>query len=94
MSRIHAVSREGYRVAFGLDHALGWFYDEWCETSDENLPLHEESTMFTGLNKSRLVEMLHERLGLGEQVRLRREIMNVALDLDPGEIAGGNSYVS
>ncbi len=90
MSQIRTISVRGNEVRFGLDAALGWWYDESVlEETENGKPeyryLADESTTFTELSKSRLFEWLLDNLPQEEKERLRQEIMCVALDLDPGD---------
>lgn len=87
MSRITSRSVDGNQVAFGLDHALGWFFDEWQEDEEGEPEMEiEESSIFSGLSKERLLDLLNTRLPKEEKQRLKNQIGAVALDLDPGEV--------
>ena len=61
-------------VAYGLDHALGWFCDEFAQ---DGSCTNEESTLFTGLSRSGLLEILQETNAPEEH------LLRIALDLDP-----------
>jgi len=79
MSRYGACKPGGITVAYGLDHVLGWFYQEFNSAGE---CIKDEDTMFTSLGRGKLVHLL-------EQTDAPKEhISNIALDLDPSDPQG------
>ena len=82
MSRFTATHKEnGNLVAYGLDHACGWFYQEWSQDANEDeadRPVVDiDSQIIGGLNRSGLVERLVKTDAP------ERHLRRIALDLDP-----------
>jgi len=77
MSRFSARTHDGHMVAYGLDHALGWFYQEFDENGE---CVSDLDSAFTGLSKGRLVHLLSETDANPARVRA------IALDLDPAQV--------
>lgn len=75
MSRLTATKANGRVVAFGLDHAVGWFYQEYISMREE--PVVDLDSLFTGLGRGRLLELLEDTDATTEQKS------RIALDLDP-----------
>jgi hypothetical protein len=64
-------------VAYGLDHALGWFYQEFDENGDCTRDL---DSLFTQLGRAELVHRL-------EQTDADpRRIAAIQMDLDPATV--------
>lgn len=76
MSRFTAQHENGNQVAYGLDHAIGWFYQEFDAAGE---CVKDLDTMFTGLSKGSLVERL------GKTNANPGRISAIACDLDPAE---------
>ncbi len=73
MSRFTKMMPNGHVIAFGFDNTLGYFLDEFDE---EDEIIVEESSMITGLNHGRMLELMNEhKVGTEEQRQ------KVALDL-------------
>jgi hypothetical protein len=75
MSRIAVTKANGNQVAFGLDHAIGWFYQEYDADGEM---VNDTDTMFGGLSRGTLLELLEDTDATDEQK------FAIALDLDPG----------
>ena len=75
MSRLTATKTADQKitVVYGLDHVLGWFYEE--HKDDEKIV--DLDGLFTGLGKGQLVELL-EKTDAPKAC-----VAKVALDLDP-----------
>ena len=74
MSQLTATKTDDQEitVVYGLDHVLGWFYQE---IKDDDIII--DLDIFTGLGKGQLVELLVKTNAP------KACIVNVALDLDP-----------
>jgi len=79
MSRYTADRADGTWVAYGLDHALGWFCDSFDAQGEI---IKEECTLFTGLGRAKLVTILKTTDAP------KAHISAIALDLDPGDPQG------
>lgn len=80
MSRLTMSANNGGSLAYGLDHALGWFF-QLFDANEEILI--DEDTMFTGLSESRLVDLIREH-GNADDVELcEGKLLLIALSLDP-----------
>jgi hypothetical protein len=75
MAKKTAVRNNGNRVFYGLDHACGWFYQEYATGNDE--PIMDIDTVFGGLSKGRLLDLL-EDTDAPEQDKF-----NIAMDIAP-----------
>ena len=62
MSR-HVINKEdGKDIAYGHDHAMGYFFqvfDGVDEDGEDNLVVNEDS-MFTGMSNGRMLELMEE----------------------------------
>lgn len=79
MSRYATVHKNGNSVAYGLDHACGWFYQEF--DADGECVVDKDS-MFTNLKGFELTELLKETYAPAQHIQ------NPSLDLDPGVYDG------
>lgn len=70
---------ESVSVAYGLDHACGWFYQEF---NDEEECIVDLDSIFTDLRGYQLTELLEKTNAPASHVR------NPSLDLDPGVYDG------
>ena len=70
----HVLDNPENTVSYGLDHVTGWFYTEF--NSDDE-PVVELDSMFTGLSKGKLLELLEKTDAPAKHLK------RIALDLDP-----------
>jgi hypothetical protein len=82
MSRFTCRHEDGWTVAYGLDHALGWFYQEF-DAYDNCIT--DEDTFSTGLGRGRLLELLEQTDALESHKSA------IALDLCPSDPQGMES---
>jgi hypothetical protein len=83
MSQIRGKDHEGDLVLFGLDHACGWFI---TILQKDDTPKLDVSSMFGGLSRGGLVQLLNRHLCDEDLKRLQPQIAAVAMDLDPGDV--------
>lgn len=76
MSRYTATHKNGHEVAYGLDHACGWFYQEFND--DRETLAKDLDSMFTDLKGWELTKLLEQTDAPASHIR------NPSLDLDPG----------
>jgi hypothetical protein len=72
MSRFICTDEDGNSCAYGLDHAVGWFFQ--CEAKGI-----DEDTMFTGLSRGTLINYLSRTDANPGRISA------IAADLDPAE---------
>lgn len=61
MSRYVVDLGENKEFIYGHDHALGYFYEVWDNSRDEDLgPLEEKSVMFNRLTRNELISRMEE----------------------------------
>ena len=72
MSRFHQY-KNNEEVAFGFDHALGYFFDVFNEDDE---PIIEESSLITKMNHGRMLELM-VKYNVGSEEQRQK----VALDL-------------
>lgn len=77
MSRYTKTMENGRTVAYGYDHALGYFIDVWGIPDEEGVSesLIEESSMLTSMSNGKMIELM-DMFGLPES-----HIERVAMDL-------------
>lgn len=81
MSRYALKHPNGHRVAYGLDHVLGYFYDEfYYDEEGERVDVFEESTLHTGMSKGAFNELLVDADAPGHHINA------AALDLPFGAL--------
>lgn len=76
MSRFRAMKEDGTEVAYGLDHVLGWFYQEFDGEGDCTVDL---DSRFTGLGRGELVHRLQQTNAHPGRISA------IAADIDPAE---------
>ena len=59
MSRYKATCNLSCNVAYGFDHALGYFLDIFDPKDDEQF-LVEENSLFTGMNNGKFLDLIEE----------------------------------
>ena len=69
MSRYALKHPNGHMVAYGLDHVLGYFYDEFYYDEDgERVDVYEASTVRTSMSKGAFNEFLVEANAPGHHI--------------------------
>lgn len=59
MSRFTEISDEGKDIAYGFDHALGYWFDVYEEDEHGEVIHHvEESTALTGMNNGKMLKLM------------------------------------
>lgn len=76
MSRYTTTHYNGNEVAYGLDHAFGWFYQEFGD--DRETLVKDLDSLTTDLRGYQLTELLEKTNAPADHIR------NPSLDLDPG----------
>lgn len=68
MSRYVKVLSDTVTVAYGIDHALGYFFQVYDPETD--VSVIDECTAFTSLSKGRMVELMTEYGASTEHIQL------------------------
>lgn len=77
MPRYTARANDGTLIAFGTDHAIGYFFDKFSEPNDREPPSISLSTYADGLTAKQLVELLESMLSPAEQARHEDKINEI-----------------
>lgn len=77
MSSINAKSKDGNGITFGVDKAIGYFFDLVEEFGD---PVISLSTKFDGLTKDGFLSQIQQNLPDSELERLKNEIESVVAE--------------
>lgn len=80
MSRYVSKPHNGKTLAFGFDHVLGYFVEQW-DISAPDKSLVELNSKFDKLSKSFLVEFLQNNLSPNDLVKYSSQINKIVLDL-------------
>ena len=82
MSRLTFPAKDGTKIAFGLDHAMGWFFQKFDRHGDCEI---DEDQFFDprDFNRGKLLERIQEH-GLPSHA-LELAMTKIALDLDPAK---------
>lgn len=79
MSRHITNQPDGTYVAYGFDHAIGYFFDKIRDSESDEIEdkyIIEESSVFTRMSNGKMIELMKEHNCSAEHAQL------VALDLE------------
>lgn len=76
MSQYRTTDKQGQRVLYGFDHALGYWMDFYAQ-HEPDMPIREESSLFTSMSNGRMLTIIEE-----EGVSVPKDHLNlIGLDL-------------